>query len=185
MEGTPTLPSIYPMEKESGGNRCLGTWSNLAFVPTLCATVPGSAHPRRSRKVCAAPVITPAQLLSPPLVLADSQPQSDLTRSRRRHPSSCQQNRQVACLLKQNSCAPEASEESGKQTLITVSRELPKSRRPFLEINRQINGKQRTCDGKGGGHIPAFQGSPPRITGSDHLLSLTTQIEAHSKGNKI
>lgn len=95
------------MERESGGNRCLGSWSSLAFVPTLCTTVRGSAHPPPSRKVGTAPVVIPAQQLCPPLVLADSQPQSDLTRWRRRHPSSCPLNGQVACLLKQNSCTPQ------------------------------------------------------------------------------
>lgn len=80
--------------------------------PTLCLYIhtldPELCPPPRSRKPSAAPIIILAQLIPAPLGLADSQPQSDLTRSRRRHASSCQLNGQVACLLKHKSRIPEA-----------------------------------------------------------------------------
>lgn len=168
MEGTPTLPSFSRRERGGGGNRCLGTLASGAFRFHLGShALPGRLLPQ--------PSSTLLGLSSPPLGLAHSQPQSDFGQDLGEASSSCQLNRQVACLLKHISCT-RGLLGVRKQTLITVPKEPPKDRCPFLRLIPNQLERRRILTGEAkvifllpkGPDLPQ-QVKPPYITHNPNL----------------
>lgn len=158
----------------------LGQLCAFLFTPWVL----NSARPPQARMPSAAPIIIPVWLIPAPLSLADSQPQSDLTRSRRRHASSCQLNGQVACLLKHKSRSPEAcwSQETNTENCLHGVAKRAGAHSCRL-ITKSTGKEENLIEAQAIFLLPKGAHLPPQ--GQSTLFPSQTQIENYNKRNKI